>query len=173
MVWGVGTVLGPIVGGAFTESSATWRWVSISKFPLRGLFSDHTQAFYINLVIGALFGPVFFLWLPNIDFQKGTSMINRTKQLDPLGNPMFFGLFVCLIMGINFGGGMFAWSEPNEIALLILTGIFFILFILVEHFHPFIPYKNRLYPLHFQLRPLLCNVQVQLFMLSGVMMVSP
>ena len=28
MVWGVGTVLGPIVGGAFTGSSATWRWVS-------------------------------------------------------------------------------------------------------------------------------------------------
>lgn len=28
VVWGVGTVLGPIVGGAFTDSSASWRWVS-------------------------------------------------------------------------------------------------------------------------------------------------
>ena len=27
VAWGAGTVLGPIVGGAFADSSATWRWV--------------------------------------------------------------------------------------------------------------------------------------------------
>lgn len=27
MVWGAGCILGPIVGGAFADSSATWRWV--------------------------------------------------------------------------------------------------------------------------------------------------
>lgn len=27
--WGLGTVLGPVIGGAFSSSSATWRWVSI------------------------------------------------------------------------------------------------------------------------------------------------
>lgn len=32
VVWGTGAVLGPVVGGAFSTSSATWRW-----------------AFYINL----------------------------------------------------------------------------------------------------------------------------
>ncbi len=31
-VWGLGAVLGPVVGGAFSTSAATWRW-----------------AFYINL----------------------------------------------------------------------------------------------------------------------------
>lgn len=31
--WGAGFVLGPVIGGAFAESGATWRW-----------------AFYINLV---------------------------------------------------------------------------------------------------------------------------
>ena len=29
VVWGSGTVLGPVVGGAFAESSATWRWVRV------------------------------------------------------------------------------------------------------------------------------------------------
>lgn len=32
VVWGTGAVLGPVVGGAFSTSGATWRW-----------------AFYINL----------------------------------------------------------------------------------------------------------------------------
>jgi MFS family permease len=32
LTWGLGTVLGPIIGGAFTDGSAGWRW-----------------AFYINL----------------------------------------------------------------------------------------------------------------------------
>lgn len=26
LVWGVGAVLGPVVGGSFSTSSATWRW---------------------------------------------------------------------------------------------------------------------------------------------------
>ena len=30
MSWGVGAILGPVVGGAFSESSATWRWVCSS-----------------------------------------------------------------------------------------------------------------------------------------------
>jgi len=29
VVWGAGTVLGPVVGGAFAHSNATWRWVSL------------------------------------------------------------------------------------------------------------------------------------------------
>ena len=27
MSWGIGAILGPVIGGAFSESSATWRWV--------------------------------------------------------------------------------------------------------------------------------------------------
>lgn len=27
--WGIGAILGPVIGGAFSDSSATWRWVSL------------------------------------------------------------------------------------------------------------------------------------------------
>lgn len=33
LAWGLGTILGPILGGAFTESAATWRWVNILTPP--------------------------------------------------------------------------------------------------------------------------------------------
>lgn len=31
VVWGTGTILGPVIGGAFADSSATWRWVGVSS----------------------------------------------------------------------------------------------------------------------------------------------
>lgn len=43
-VWGIGACLGPVVGGAFSDSKAKWRW-----------------GFYINLVIGAITGPIYIL----------------------------------------------------------------------------------------------------------------
>ncbi|KAJ6151652.1 hypothetical protein N7470_007249 [Penicillium chermesinum] len=42
-VWGLGAILGPVVGGGFSDSSATWRW-----------------GFYINLIIGAITAPVSY-----------------------------------------------------------------------------------------------------------------
>lgn len=32
LTWGLGTVLGPIIGGAFTSSSAGWRWGFCESF---------------------------------------------------------------------------------------------------------------------------------------------
>jgi hypothetical protein len=28
-VFGIATILGPVIGGAFATSAATWRWVSL------------------------------------------------------------------------------------------------------------------------------------------------
>ena len=30
LTWGLGTILGPVIGGAFADGSATWRWVGLA-----------------------------------------------------------------------------------------------------------------------------------------------
>lgn len=89
LVWGVGTVLGPIIGGAFTDSSATWRW-----------------SFYINLCVGAVCAPVYIFMLPNRDARPGVSLADRTRELDYLGAILMIGASVSGVMAISFGGVM-------------------------------------------------------------------
>ena len=57
LIYGLGMVLGPVIGRAFTDSSAGWRW-----------------AFYINLCIGAVCTPVYLYMLPNKDPCPGVSL---------------------------------------------------------------------------------------------------
>ena len=55
MIFGADIVCGPIVGGAFAQSSATWHW-----------------GFYLNLVgRGGNFAPVYLLLLPDINPKGG------------------------------------------------------------------------------------------------------
>ena len=151
MVWGVGTVLGPVVGGAFADSSATWRW-----------------AFYINLVIGAIFAPAFFWLLPSIELQKGLSLKHRIlKQVDWLGIIIFVGAMTCFIMAINFGGTVYDWASGPEITFWVLSGVLFIIFGFTQAYHPFISAQHKLYPTHFLKRPVLVILQIMIFCASG------
>ena len=155
IVWGVGTVLGPVLGGAFAQSSATWRW-----------------AFYINLVVGALLAPVLLFGLPSIDLQNGTPFMVKLKQMDWLGIVVFNAAMVCFIMAINFGGSVFAWRSASEVVLWIMAGILFVVFGFTLRFHPFVSEKDRLYPVQLLKRLVLVNLQFQVFLASGVLQVS-
>lgn len=41
MVWGAGCILGPVIGGSFADSSATWRWVRCSIFFCNDVLTKH------------------------------------------------------------------------------------------------------------------------------------
>ena len=56
ITWGLGTVLGPIVGGALADASAC-RW-----------------AFYLNLSVGALAAPIYIFLIPSKDQRPGASL---------------------------------------------------------------------------------------------------
>lgn len=111
MVWGIGTVLGPVVGGAFVESPATWRW-----------------AFYINLCVSGLFAPVYLFLIPSFKPRSDTKFTELVREIDGVGTILSIGAIITLIMAINFGGALYAWNSGPIIALFVVSGVLFILF---------------------------------------------
>jgi MFS family permease len=132
LVWGIGTVLGPIVGGAFTDSSATWRW-----------------SFYINLCVGAVCAPVYLFMLPNRDPRPGVSLLDRAREMDYVGAVLMVGAFVAGVMAVSFGGVMYPWGSPTIIGLFCCSGVLFFILGLQQAFTIFTTVTRRICPVEF------------------------
>jgi MFS family permease len=117
ITWGTGTVLGPIIGGAFAESRATWRW-----------------GFYINLCVGALFAPVYLLLVPSKDPRPGVDWRSRVMSIDVVGFVLLAGSSTALILAMCFGGLVVDWRSGSMIALWVLAGVLLILFAIQHTF---------------------------------------
>ena len=125
-------VLGPIVGGALAQSSATWRW-----------------GFYLNLCIGGLFAPIWIFLLPGFDPRGPQSFISRVREFDYLGAIFSIAVIVCLVMAINFGGVVYSWDSGQIIALFVLSGVICIAFALQQVFTFGTTTAHRMFPVSF------------------------
>jgi EmrB/QacA subfamily drug resistance transporter len=91
-VFGAASVLGPLLGGVFTEQ-LSWRWV-----------------FYVNLPIGVVALAVIaaVLHIP----------VRRTShRIDYLGMVVVAAAATCLVLVTSLGGTTLPWSSPSIIAL--------------------------------------------------------
>ncbi|PVH99527.1 efflux pump antibiotic resistance protein [Periconia macrospinosa] len=120
MSWSLGTVLGPVVGGAFADSPASWRW-----------------AFYLNICVAAVSVPICLWLVPTKDKKDSTStsILSRLKKIDYLGAFLFLGGVVSIIIILGSGGADYDWNSGEMIALYVVTCVLWIAFSLQQGFN--------------------------------------
>nr|XP_036583299.1 MFS aflatoxin efflux [Colletotrichum truncatum]KAF6792275.1 MFS aflatoxin efflux [Colletotrichum truncatum] len=120
MVFGLASVIGPLVGGGFT-GTVTWRW-----------------CFYMNLPIGgaALVFLFFMLKAPKQQPQEPATFVQHILRLDPLGTFFFLPSIVSLLLALEWGGATYSWNDGRIIALFVVFGVGFSAFAAVQVFMP-------------------------------------
>lgn len=114
----VSTILGPVIGGAFT-SGVTWRW-----------------CFWINLPVG---GPIIVLLLLFLRIPKHIKKVPATWQeiifaLDLPGFSLLLVSLLCLTLALQWGGQTKAWNDGSVIATLVMWIVLSIGFWVTEWF---------------------------------------
>ncbi|KAF2150682.1 MFS general substrate transporter [Myriangium duriaei CBS 260.36] len=133
VVWGLGTVLGPVVGGGFSlVGNGGWRW-----------------AFYINPLIGCFCVAIAAFMLPATDPIPGTSQSQRFARFDYIGSVLITASMTCLVMAISFGGALFDWQSGSIIALFAVSAVLIICFAVQQVFLIFTRIEDRIFPVHY------------------------
>lgn len=117
-VFGVTSVLGPLLGGVFVDN-LSWRWV-----------------FYINLPIGVVALIVIAVVLQG-------SEVRRRHTIDYLGTFLIASVATCLVLMTSLGGVTWAWGSWQIIGLGVLGVVLLGFFVAVERraAEPVLPLK--------------------------------
>ncbi|MBK3639965.1 MDR family MFS transporter [Streptomyces sp. MBT33] len=117
-VFGATSVLGPLLGGLFTEH-LSWRWV-----------------FYINLPVGviALVVIAAVLRIPRKDTRH---------VIDYLGTFLIASVATCLVLVASLGGTTWGWGSAQIVGLAVLGVVLAVAFVAVERraAEPVLPLK--------------------------------
>ena len=110
-VFAVSSVIGPLLGGLFTDS-LSWRWV-----------------FYINLPIGAV---ALFV----VGIALHTQKVVVQHKIDYLGAALLSAAATSVILVLTWGGTQYAWGSSVILGLVAASMVFIAAFVLVEQRAP-------------------------------------
>ncbi|ACL16092.1 MFS transporter [Methanosphaerula palustris] len=125
-VFGIASIIGPILGGVITETIG-WPWV-----------------FYLNIPIGLLSAVLIKTKFPNMP------AVSPSGDIDYRGIICFIALMIPLFLGLSLAGVVYPWVSLEIIGLLGLSVLLLFIFIRIERNarHPILPidlYKNRVF----------------------------
>ncbi|KAF2839523.1 MFS multidrug transporter-like protein [Patellaria atrata CBS 101060] len=129
LTWGVGCILGPVIGGSFADSSATWRW-----------------AFYINLIIFGVIGPIMVFLIKPLNPRPDLPTGQKLKHMDWVGVVLNAALYACFVLVFTFGGAQWTWDDHRTIITFVFFGVTIILFSIQQYLPLFTTISDRLFP---------------------------
>ena len=114
ILYAVGALCGPLLGGAFTDTIG-WRW-----------------CFWINLPVGLItFTAVFFFFKSSNKLKNRTrsSFLERVLSLDMIGNAILLGAVTQLFLALQYSEQRYSWTSARVVGLLVGFGVTTLIFI--------------------------------------------